>query len=274
MTAHRYFARQRTRFAEELRAEILVWGGASRPQRNPMAALHRGWIDLKAGLTVGRANETRVVLMESLRGERFAQQRYQTAMQRPLPASVLERLERQVATIESVCDQLEQLAECGDETLVLQLFPDGQSARSAALHLAHDRVAHSQVQVTAIQPDSPYACQCQRQRVLECASAGALSGGAIGGLMGIVVVVRLLLTGEVGAAFDVMVAAIALAGGVGCLFGAVVGVVIGQGVTGEDAYVYAESTQRGGAVLAVATQRADSVRVQAYLQQSRLARRT
>ncbi|MFZ4851122.1 MAG: PA2169 family four-helix-bundle protein [Caldilinea sp.] len=53
-TRLRDFARQRARFAEELRAEIIGWGGTPQQRRNPMAALHRGWIDLKAGLTVGR----------------------------------------------------------------------------------------------------------------------------------------------------------------------------------------------------------------------------
>lgn len=257
----RDYARQRARFAEELRAEIIVWGGAAQPRRNLLAALHRGWIDLKAGLTVGRTNETNVVLRESLRGERHALQRYQAAMQRVLPVAVLDRLERQVSAITDICDQLERLAGCGEETLLLQLFPDSQSARMAAARLSQEQPSLAGAQVTPIQPDSPYACQCQRQRVLECVGAGALSGVVVGGLFGIVVSVGLLLTGEIGGAFDVFVAAMTLAGGIGCLFGAVVGVVIGQGVTGEDAYVYAESTQRGGAVLAVATSHADSGRV-------------
>ena len=57
-------------------------------------------------------------------------------MQRLLPVAVLDRLEQQVASIEEVCDQLERLAECGDEKLVLQLFPDDQSARHAPISLA------------------------------------------------------------------------------------------------------------------------------------------
>lgn len=263
----REYARQRTRFAEELRGEIIVWGGVSQPRRNPLAALHRGWIDLKAGLTVGRANESHVVLLESLRGERHALQRYRAAMQRVLPVAVLERLEHQVSVIESVCDQLERLAACGDEALVLQLFPDSHSARMAATKLTQAQLPSAAAQVTPIQPDSPYACQCQRQRVLECASAGALSGAVIGGLLGMVISIGLLLAGEIGGAFDVLTAAVALAGGFGCLFGAVVGVIIGQGVTGEDAYVYAESTRRGGAVLAVTTRRVDRASVEARLLQ-------
>lgn len=256
----RTFARQRARFAEELRAEILTWGGVPHPRRNLLAALHRGWIDLKAGLTVGRANETRVVLLESLRGEQHARQHYRTAMQRLLPVAVLDRLEQQVASIEEVCTQLEQLAECGDEQLVLQLFPDDQSARRVATALAP-----IPTQVTSVQEGAAYTCQCQRQRVLECASAGALSGAVLGGLLGIVLGLGLLFVGEVGGALDVMAAAIALAGGFGCLFGAITGVIIGQGVTGEDAYVYAESTRRGGVVLAVAAPRTESGRVRTQL---------
>jgi len=261
----RTYAHQRMRFAEELRAEIIVWGGVPHPRRNLLAALHRGWIDLKAGLTVGRANETRVVLLESLRGEQHARQRYRAAMQRLLPVAVLDRLEQQVVSIEEVCNQLERLAECGDERLMLQLFTDDQSARRAALSLAQHPTTPTQTLITSVPADASYACQCQRQRVLECASAGALSGAVLGGLLGIVVGVGLLLAGEVGGALDVMSAAIVLAGGVGCLFGAIVGVVIGQGVTGEDAYVYAESVQHGGAVLAVVTTRIDSSRIQAHL---------
>lgn len=261
----RTYARQRARFAEELRAEIITWGGVPHPRRNLLAALHRGWIDLKAGLTVGRANETRVVLLESLRGEQHARQYYRTAMQRLLPVAVLDRLEQQSASIEEVCTQLEQLAECGDEQLVLQLFPDDQSARRAALSLAQHPTTPTQAQIATVLTDASYTCQCQRQRVLECAGAGALSGAVIGGLLGIVVGLGLLFVGEVGGALDVIGAAIALAGGFGCLFGAITGVIIGQGVTGEDAYVYAESMRRGGAVLAVATPRTESGRVRAQL---------
>ncbi|MFZ4851121.1 MAG: hypothetical protein ACOYL7_18520 [Caldilinea sp.] len=208
------------------------------------------------------------MLLESLRGERHALQRYQSASQRLLPVAVTDRLERQVETIKGVCDQLEQMAECGDEALVLQLYPDGQSARAAAVQLAQDWALRAPAQVTTFQPDSSYACQCQRQRVLACAGAGALSGAAVGGLLGIVVGVALLLAGEVGDALGVIGASLALACGIGCLFGAIVDAVVGQGVTGEDAYVYAESLRRYGAVLAVATSRADSARVQASLQQN------
>lgn len=261
----RDYARQRVRFAEELCAEIIAWGGVSHKRRNLLAALHRGWIDLKAGLTVGRANETRVALLESLRGECHALQRYRSVLQRPLPVAVLDRLERQIAIIKDVCNQLERLAECGEETMALQLFPDSQSARTAAARLSQEQLSLAVAQVTPIQPDSPYACQCQRQRVLECAGAGALSSAVLGGLLGLVVSLGLLFAGEIGGAFDVFAAAVTLAGGIGCLFGAVVGIVIGQGVTGEDAYVYAESTQCGGAILAVATRRVDKASVEARL---------
>ncbi|MBW7884606.1 MAG: PA2169 family four-helix-bundle protein, partial [Caldilineaceae bacterium] len=117
----REFARQRAASATELRAEIELWGGAAMEQPDPMAAFHRGWIDLKAGLTLGRDNIARVVLDECVRGENVALRRYQQAQQELLPETVQTLIQQHVVRRQADYDKLCRMAACGDEALLIRL---------------------------------------------------------------------------------------------------------------------------------------------------------
>jgi hypothetical protein len=163
-------------FVDALCAEISRWGGTVRVARNPLVALHRGWIDLKAALTVGRDNEARIVLQERLRGGRVALNTYAQARQAVLPSPVDELLQQQATQIQQAHDQLCGLAECGDDALLVQFFAQAASAQAVVAHLAASGLQANQIQMTPISQASAYACHCQRQRLFESSSAGAVGG--------------------------------------------------------------------------------------------------
>ncbi len=247
------YAQQRAQFAAELDAEIKKWGGTIRVARNPLAALHRGWIDIKATLTVGRENEAQVVLQECLRGERVALQRYTQARQAVIPIAVDELLQRQSMQIQQVCEQLCRLAQCGDDALLVQFFDHVAAAQQVLTELTDDGIKSTQIQVTAITQIGAYRCNCQRQRLLESSSAGALSGLLAGALAGLVFAMPLLL-GGVGITWVMgLLIPILLSAMTGMLGGALLGLLISQGITEDDAYLYETSMQNGSMIVAVQT---------------------
>lgn len=258
------YARQRARFLNELRHEIMKWGGVVQVTRNPWAALHRGWIDIKAALTVGRDSEARVVLSECLRGERVALKHYQQARQAILPVTVDEFLERQAVQVQAVHDQLCAMMACHDEELLVQLFDNAQTAELAMARLNALGVVQAQMQLTPVAQTDSYDCARRRQRLLESGSAGALSGAVGGLLMGLIASLGLLVAG-VYPQLASPAALLLVAVGIGAATGALFGLLIGQGVTEDDAYVYKTSMRDGGVVLTVQIDRTRSPAVRQLL---------
>jgi uncharacterized protein (TIGR02284 family) len=262
------YARQRARFGEELSGEIAKWGGAVQVIRNPLAALHRGWIDIKAALTVGRDNEAQVVLGECLRGERIALRQYEQARQAVLPVQVDEFLQQQAAEIEAVHDRLCRMAECSDEALLVQLFDHVEAAQRAVVQLEAAGIDREQIRLTPVAETGAYHCECQRQRILESTSAGAFSGAVAGLLMGIIVSLGLGFAGtELPWAF--VVAMLFLSIGVGSLGGGLFGLIIGHGVTEDDLYLYDDSTRNGSVIVTVQLDRMQTPQARQLLRQQR-----
>jgi hypothetical protein len=243
-------------------------GGAVQVMRNPLAALHRGWIDIKASLTVGRDNEAQVVLGECTRGERIALRQYEQARQVVLPVSVDELLQQRADEIEAVNDRLCRMAECSDEALLVQLFDHVEAAQRAVAQLEATGIDRGQIQLTPAAETGAYHCECQRQRILESASAGAFSGAVAGLLMGVIVSLGLGFAGtELSWAFVVAVHFLSM--GVGSLGGGLFGLIIGHGVTEDDRYTYDESTRNGSVIVTVQLERTQTPQARQLLREQR-----
>lgn len=263
------YAQQRAHFADELRREVRLRGGVVDLARNPLAALHRGWMDIKAGLTVGRENEARVVLQEALRGEQMALTLYTQARQVVLPVDVDALLQRQMTQIQAVCDHLCSLAACGDDTTLVQLFDQTASAQQAIAHLTANGIDHLNVRTTPIVQLNAYTCHCRRQRLLESSSAGAVSGLVVGMLLGLVVALPLLLSGGVASWLNGLLIPLLLGGLAGAIGGALLGLLISQGMTEDDTYLYESSLQQGDLILSVQTATAQAPTARQLLQMQR-----
>lgn len=263
------YAQQRAHFVDALHAEIGRWGGTIQVARNPLAAFHRGWIDLKAALTVGRDNEARVVLQECLSGERVALTTYAQARQAVLPSLVDDLLQQQATQIQQAHDQLCRLAECGDDALVVQFFAQPASAQAVVAHLAASGLPAEQIQMTPVSQISAYACHCQRQRLLESSSAGAVVGALAGIMLGVIIALPLLLSGEMSGRLGAWAAPLLFSILAGALGGALFGVLIGRGITEDDAYFYQNTVQNGGMIVAVQTARGQISAVRSILHSQR-----
>ena len=74
------YAQQRAQFAAELAQEVERLGSKVTAGSSFLAVLHRGWIDIRAAMTIGPQNMENFVLSEALRGDGAALQRYDPAL--------------------------------------------------------------------------------------------------------------------------------------------------------------------------------------------------
>ena len=101
------FASQREQFAAELQQQVRSVGGAPETTGSTVAAVHRGWINLKSAVT-GR--DDAAILAECERGDSYAVKAYETAVvDGGLPASVMPIVQRQAAEVKRAYDQISKL---------------------------------------------------------------------------------------------------------------------------------------------------------------------
>jgi uncharacterized protein (TIGR02284 family) len=100
------YAQQRSEFAAELQLEVRRLAQDPVDTGHAAAALHRGWMDLKAGLT-GRDEAS--VIAECERGEDIAVANYRKALASELPADLRIVIERQFQEVQQAHDHIRSL---------------------------------------------------------------------------------------------------------------------------------------------------------------------
>jgi uncharacterized protein (TIGR02284 family) len=99
-------AQQRAEFAAELQLEIRRLARDPVDSGHAAAALHRSWMDIKAGIT-GR--DDAAVISESERGEDLVVRAYQEALNADLPSDVRVLVERQFVQVQEAHDHVRSL---------------------------------------------------------------------------------------------------------------------------------------------------------------------
>jgi uncharacterized protein (TIGR02284 family) len=100
------YSQQRSEFAAELEVEVQRMAKEPAQEGHVAAALHRGWMDLKAAVS-GR--DEGAIIAECERGEDLAVTAYQKALAAPLPHDLRAILERQFIKIQEAHDQVRSL---------------------------------------------------------------------------------------------------------------------------------------------------------------------
>lgn len=252
-------ALERAEFANALDAALQAQGGAVTNSGSKLAMLHRGWIDLKAAMTFGPDSTERVVLAESLLGERVAVRRYQKALAQPLSAPVRELLEFQYQRIITVCDQLIALVGDKRERLVVRLFDRDEDVKEARHALTEAGFAAETIETSQMNSAiRVYERQPQRNTVVETLLAAALLGAGIGGVIGLVVGISMIFArGSVLSFTAPILISLAIAALVGAMIGVgilgALGILIGAGISEEDRYLYRDGVQHGHTLMRVLT---------------------
>lgn len=101
------YSAQRAKFVGELEQRVRVLRGDPIQGGNPIAALHRGWLDLQAALA---ANEIHAVLAECERGEDMAVNVYKTALaERDLDDDTRKLIQSHYEAVQAAHDRVRQL---------------------------------------------------------------------------------------------------------------------------------------------------------------------
>jgi uncharacterized protein (TIGR02284 family) len=101
------YSRERAQMAAELQAEVRRLGGDPDKSGSMSAALHRGWMDLKAALT---GHDDHAIVSEAERGEDVAKNAYEDALKSAdLSATALPLVQQQAAKVRRVHDEVRDI---------------------------------------------------------------------------------------------------------------------------------------------------------------------
>lgn len=246
----RHYAAQRARFAQELRQAIVQLGGKVTPAGNPIAAIHRGLTDILATLTIGRMNQAYVVVKESLQGEHVVLCRYREMAQTQYPPAIHSLLETHTSQIQAAYDQLSSIMAYQPSTLLIQLFERADSAQTVVNNLVTAGVAANDIHVTPVSHFHEHKHTYRRQLMFEntvaCAVIGTVLGLLLGFLLGLPMEVG-IHNADVGSfAVPFLLCAVT-----GFLSGIVLGILIRQGASEDDAHYYQTGLRDGSAIVTV-----------------------
>ena len=102
-------AEERSRFARQLRTEILTYGEDPEESGSLKGILHRNWMSLKSTFA---SNNEEVILDETLRGEKASLEEYNEILgDRELPTRLINLIREQRNAIEAAINSVKQYEE-------------------------------------------------------------------------------------------------------------------------------------------------------------------
>ena len=90
------YSRQRSKFASELQAQVVMLGGQPDRKGTVKGALHRGWMNLKNAIA---GHDDNLIVDECTRGEDLAIKQYKDVLKQDLPAKLRSLLEHHMNEI-------------------------------------------------------------------------------------------------------------------------------------------------------------------------------
>lgn len=231
------YAQQRAEFAEQLEADVKRLGGDSAERPSIPGMVHRGWINIRAALTVGPHDTERVTLGECLRGEDEAMKRYQTALASGLDATSSELVTEQLEAISAVHERVAALSGKSGEQLVMRLYDSEDNAKGVVSALVDKGHAPESIQTVSLSElFRPYTPRNAAHTIGESALTGALIGLLAG--FATAIVSTLFIDNQYALVFSLGML-------LGAFFGAILGAIVGAGVKEEDEHIYERSMSEG-----------------------------
>ncbi len=276
----RSYAKQRADFNAELQNRTGSTTAGLHSLVDVLAMIHRGRINIFAAMTIGDLNREQMVLKEVLVGEMATLRAYRRALDGHLPDDLEGLLRRQDEAIQGVVHQVELLRGKGGRQLVVRLYDSDTDARQAIKALQGAHFAHAAIGEASAEDGMEAYDDPQHDRLLETVLSGAAGGalwGAVSGALAGIGVVHLPTLGLEHASLAVQEMAWAQTA-LGAIFsggfvGAALGLFIGWGIHGGDAYVYNDGQRRGQVLVRLETNQAEAAHAaQIMAQVSREAR--
>lgn len=257
-------AKQRQEFAEALRRR--TWSTAEEEEngRGPLDVLQRGSLTIRATMTI-EPDKTDRLLIEDTREatqpliEKYRELLAATENEEPRLHAALQR---QYAQLQAAQSNLATLLGAPGSQMALALFPTVDQAEQAVLLLKENDFSRESINILAHEDAVKSLMHDRRpETTKESATAGAVGGSAVGGLIGLVAgastaVVMGLGTVLTGGALAVALGITAAGAGIGASYGGLLGALMGWGVSEGDVQHFVEGVRDGSILVAVETDRA------------------
>jgi uncharacterized protein (TIGR02284 family) len=216
--------------------------------------MHRGFLTLKAAMTIERDKTDDVVINDSLAAERKLLAAYEAALQENLPASMDALLEKQYVSVKAAYTYIGTKIAEDEHPVIVGLFPDLPAVEKAVSALTTRGIPREDIGVIA--EDDVVEKELADKRAdmaKEGAGAGGILGGAIGGTIGVIIGTAITLSfGPILILGIPVFAGVTLAGtAIGASHGALAGALLGWGMGEDDVHSYIESVRNGQILLVV-----------------------
>ena len=253
-------AEQRENFVEILRRQS--WEiEEEQDGGGPLDVLRRGSMTIKATMTI-EADKTDQVLIEDTReADQTLLTQYRNLLSEDLEPGLEATLERQYTLVEAARANLATMLGTPESQMALGLFPTVEEAEAAVQSLEQSGFERRQIDVLAHEEAVKSLIEDPRpDTTKESATAGAVGGGAVGGLLGLIAGASTALVMGVGTVLTggALAAALGIAAagaGIGASYGGLLGALMGWGVSEGDIQHVIEGVRDGSILVAVETER-------------------
>ena len=253
-------AEQREKFVAVLRRqswEVEEEGDGS----DPIDILRRGGMTIKATMTIEPDKTDQVLIEETREADQTLLGRYRTLLSEDLEPGLKSTLRRQQALVEASQANLATMLGTPDSQMALALFPTVEQAEQAGQALVQNGFEREQINLLAQEEAVKALIEDPRpDTTKESATAGAVGGGAFGGLMGLIAGASTAIamgagTVLTGGALAAAIGITAAGAGIGASYGGLLGALMGWGVSEGDVQHFIEGVRDGSILVAVETDR-------------------
>lgn len=249
------YAQQRAQFAEELHEEAKRLGQESQLSGSMLGGLHRGWILIKAAMTLGAHATETVVLREADRGEQYAVKQYAAALEREDDSQIESIITRQQEAVINTAQLIHDMRGNGNGRIVVRLFDGSDDVDKAVAALRDAGFDKSGIDTRVFNlATTPYPMQKSRQAIRETAVAGGMLGAVLGLLLGIASGAGILFIPNLELAMVTFILIVIAGLATGAGIGAFIGSIIGVGSLEEDEILYQRSLKNGQILMLVRTE--------------------
>lgn len=240
------YAQQRARFKEAIMTEIERLGHTMQPGSSIPGMIHRGRIAIFSEMSIGKANQEKVVLKEAVLGERVAVRAYERALAAGLNLQSQEILRSQYDEVRKVSEEVNLIrGEVQGQRILVRLFEKRSDVDEAARALQKAGFSPESIEQITLREEDIYRGKGTnvRETLLSGTFGGALWGSLTGVLVGFGIVQANHLAGGTTILMTIL---LAIAGFMllGAFIAAVLALFIGMGIAEGDNFDYKEILTR------------------------------
>lgn len=211
-------------------------------------------------MTIEPDKTDHVLIRETQEANQPLLEKYRELLSEDLSPRIQATLERQYTLIEAAQSNLATMLGMPDRQMALALFATAEQAQEAVQQLEELGYNSENIHVLAQEEAVKSLMEDPRpETTRESATAGAVGGGALGGLMGLIAgastaVVMGLGTVLTGGALAVVAGITAAGAGIGASYGGLLGALMGWGISEGDVQHFIEGVRDGNILVAVETE--------------------